>query len=183
MSENYLTSIRRQFLYYKNLGDKTLAQIKDDEINWQFNTDSNSIATIVKHMRGNMMSRWTDFLTSDGEKPWRERDAEFDNDIKDKKELLAKWEEGWSCLMKAINSLSPDQLEDIVYIRNEGHTVMEAINRQVAHYAYHVGQMVYVAKMIKSNEWKTLSIARNKSKEFNQDKFTIEKRRRHFTDE
>lgn len=182
MENSYLESVKKQFLYYKKLGDKTFEQLNDFDILWQYNAESNSIATVVKHLWGNMLSRWTDFLTTDGEKPWRQRDAEFENDIKNKAELLEKWEEGWQCLMNALNSITDDDLERIIYIRNDGHTVMEAINRQLAHYPYHVGQIVYVAKMIKDAEWQTLSIARNQSGQYNAQKFEQEKGRRHFTD-
>lgn len=179
----YLSSIRKEFQYYKFLGDKTIDQLNDQELHWQYNSESNSIAVIVKHLWGNMLSRWTDFLTADGEKPTRDREAEFENDIKDKRELLHKWEEGWACLFNAVNNLKEEDLSTIIYIRNEGHTVTEAINRQVAHYAYHVGQIVYIGKMIKDKDWKSLSIPRGKSQEFNADKFSKEKHQEHFTDE
>ena len=149
----------------------------------QYNDESNSIAIIVKHLWGNMLSRWTEFLIADGEKDSRDREAEFENDIKDKHELLQKWNEGWSCLFNAINNLKEEDLSTIVYIRNEGHTVTEAINRQVAHYAYHVGQIVFIGKMIKDSEWVSLSIPRGKSNQFNADKFSKEKHEGHFTDE
>ena len=138
MTNDYLDSVKKQFEYYKMLGDKTFSQLQDDKLFWQYNDDSNSIATIVKHIWGNMLSRWTDFLTSDGEKEFRNRDAEFENDIKNREELLDKWNEGWNCLFNAINSLTTDDLDKIIYIRNQGHTVTEAINRQLAHYPYHI---------------------------------------------
>lgn len=159
-----------------------MAQLEDSQLTWQPNEESNSIAIIVKHMWGNMLSRWTDFLTTDGEKPWRQRDAEFDNDLNDREALLQKWEEGWKCLFDALGSITDDDLERIVYIRNEGHTVLEAINRQIAHYSCHVGQIVYLAKMLKNDAWKSLSIPRNKSKDYNADKFSQDKGIRHFTD-
>lgn len=184
MSElQYLKSATRQFQYYKKLGDDAMAQLADENLFWQANEDSNSIATIVKHMWGNMLSRWTDFLTTDGEKPWRQRDAEFDNDLQNRQVIVSKWEEGWKCLFDALNSITDEDLGRIIYIRNEGHTVMEAINRQIAHYSYHVGQIVYVAKMLKSDGWKSLSIPRNRSAEYNAGKFAEEKGIRHFTDD
>lgn len=183
ISENYLKSMNRQFLYYKNLGEKAMAQVDEEKLFWQLNEDSNSIATIVKHLSGNMISRWTDFLTTDGEKEWRNRDGEFENDIKTRAEVIALWDKGWNQLFKTLNELKHEDLEKIIYIRNEGHTVMEAINRQLAHYPYHVGQIVYVAKIIKSSDWESLSIPRNKSKEYNSGKFSQEKGQRHFTDE
>lgn len=183
IQENYLKSMNRQFSYYKSLGEKAMAQVDEEKLFWQLNEDSNSIATIVKHLSGNMISRWTDFLTTDGEKEWRNRDGEFENDIKTRAEVIALWDKGWDQLFKTLNELKPEDLEKIIYIRNEGHTVMEAINRQLAHYPYHVGQIVYVAKIIKSSSWESLSIPRNKSKEYNSGKFSQEKGQRHFTDE
>lgn len=179
----YLDSAKRQFRMYKGLGEKAMAQLSDKDIFWQPNEESNSIANIVKHMWGNMLSRWTDFLTTDGEKPTRQRDGEFEQDNADRAEVMRRWEEGWQCLFDALGSITDEDLERIIYIRNEGHTVLEAINRQIAHYCYHVGQIVFVAKSLKNNEWNTLSIARNKSNDYNAGKFAQEKERRHFTDE
>ncbi len=183
MGSDYLESIKKQFVYYKHLGDKTFAQLEDDKLFWQFNENSNSIATIVKHLWGNMLSRWTDFLTTDGEKDWRDRDAEFENDIKTKEELLYKWVEGWDCFFKAINSLKEEDLDKIIYIRNQGHTVMEAINRQLAHYPYHIGQIVFIGKMICDTDWASLSIPKGNSQAFNAEKFAQPKQKTHFTDE
>jgi hypothetical protein len=183
INENYLKSMNRQFSYYKSLGEKAMAQVADEKLFWQLNEESNSIATIVKHLSGNMISRWTDFLTTDGEKEWRNRDGEFENDLKTRTEVIALWDKGWDRLFKTLDELKPDDLEKIIYIRNEGHTVMEAINRQVAHYPYHVGQIVYVAKIIKNSDWESLSIPRNKSKDYNAGKFSQEKTQKHFTDE
>jgi Protein of unknown function (DUF1572) len=179
----YLDSAKRQFTMYKQLGEKAIAQIDDKELAWQANEDSNSIVTIVKHMWGNMLSRWTDFLTTDGEKPWRQRDAEFENDTWDRETLIRKWEEGWQCLFNALNSITDTDLEKIIYIRNDGHTILEAINRQIAHYSYHVGQIVYISKLRSAKEWQSLSIPRNKSNEYNAGKFSQEKEKRNFTDE
>ena len=181
--ESYLESIKKQFEYYKSLGEKTFAQVPDEKLFWRYNEASNSIAMMVKHLHGNMLSRWTDFLTSDGEKEWRKRDEEFDNDIQNKEELLSKWNEGWDCLFGAINPLTKDHLEQIVYIRNMGHTVTEAINRQLAHYSYHVGQIVFLGKMIQNEAWQSLSIPKGQSKAYNEDKFSKPKRKEHFTDD
>ena len=183
MSNKYLKNIKQQFEYYKFLGDKTFEQLSDVDIHWQYNQESNSIAIIVKHIVGNMFSRWTNFLTSDGEKEWRHRDTEFENPVKTKSEMLELWEKGWKCLFDTINSLEEKDIDTIIYIRNQGHTVLEAINRQTCHYPYHIGQLVYVAKMIKNEEWKTLSVARNKSSEYNKEKFNKEKTRKHFTED
>ncbi len=183
MEENYLESVKKQFEYYKLLGDKTFRQLSEEDLFWQYNEESNSIAIIVKHLWGNMLSRWTDFLTTDGEKEWRDREAEFENDIASFDELKEKWEEGWNCLFQAINSLDKDNFGTTIYIRNLGHTVVEAINRQLAHYAYHIGQLVFVGRMIKGEKWESLSIPKGKSAEFNKEKFSKPKRREHFTKE
>ena len=182
MNTNYLDSAIKQFEYYKMLGDKSFAQIQDEKLFWQFNEDSNSIATIVKHLAGNMLSRWTDFLTTDGEKEWRNRDAEFDNDITTKQDMLDKWEQGWKVFLDTLNSLKEEDLEKIVYIRNQGHTVLEAINRQLAHYPYHIGQIVFIGKMA-AGQWNSLSIPKGNSQAYNADKFAQEKKPGHFTDE
>ena len=164
-----------------------MEQLEPEQLFVSVNEDTNSIAVIVKHLSGNMLSRWTDFLTTDGEKEWRNRDGEFDdshlhgNDNAD--ELMQLWNKGWDCFFNAINTLTPDQLETIIYIRNEGHTVIEAINRQLAHYPYHIGQIVFYAKMLKKSEWNSLSIAKNKSNSYNADKFAKEKSIKNFTDD
>ena len=183
MTNIYLVSIKKQFEYYKLLGEKTFAQIDDDKLFWQYNEESNSIATIVKHLWGNMLSRWTEFLTSDGEKEWRNRDAEFENDIKTREELLNKWNEGWQCLFNALESLKDEDLQKEIFIRNQGHSVIEAIHRQLAHYSYHVGQIVFIGKMILNDKWTSLSIPKNASKDYNTDKFSRPKHSEHFTDE
>ncbi|HRG90360.1 MAG TPA: DUF1572 family protein [Chitinophagales bacterium] len=182
MQNNYLESVIKQFEYYKLLGDKTFEQVPDEKLFWQYNDDSNSIAIIVKHLWGNMLSRWTDFLTTDGEKDWRNRDAEFDNDVANRDELLKKWNEGWKVFLDTLKSLKEEDLDKIIYIRNQGHTVMEAINRQLAHYPYHVGQIVFIGKMAAA-EWHTLSIAKGQSGQYNSNKFAQPKQKAHFTDE
>jgi len=183
LTKNYSESIKKQFEYYKSLGEKTIAQLPDEKLSWQFNKESNSIAVIIKHLWGNMLSRWTDLFTTDGEKPWRERDAEFDNDINTKEELMAKWDEGWKCLFDSIDSLKEEDLQKEVFIRNMGQTVTEALNRQLAHYAYHVGQIVFIGKMICNEGWISLSIPRGGSKTYNEEKFSTPKHKEHFTDE
>lgn len=162
MTNSYLSSIIKLFEYYKSLGEKTFEQLDDDALHWTYNENSNSIAVIVKHLWGNMLSRWTDFLTTDGEKEWRQRDAEFDNDITNRNELLIKWDEGWTCLFDALKNLKEEDLQKTVYIRKEAHSVTDAINRQFAHYAYHVGQIVFLGKMLQNNQWKSLSIPAKK---------------------
>ncbi|CAK4870521.1 unnamed protein product [Aphanomyces euteiches] len=158
-------------------------QLEPEQLFTSYTEDSNSIAIIVKHIWGNMLSRWTDFLTTDGEKPWRERDNEFENTWTTKEELLQKWNEAWDCLFAALDSIQPDQLAQIIYIRNEGHTVIEAINRQLAHYPYHVGQIIYAAKLMKKSNWDSLSIPKNNSKLYNNEKFSKEKEIKNFTND
>ena len=182
LAEDYIRSIKRQFLYYKTLAEKAIEQLESEQLFYSVDEDTNSIATIINHLNGNMLSRWTDFLTTDGEKEWRNRDNEFENPEKDKQALLNKWEEGWNCLFDAIDNLTAENLTEIIYIRNEGHTVLEAINRQLAHYPYHVGQIVFYAKQLKSGEWNSLSIPKNKSAEYNGEKFSEEKGKRNFID-
>jgi hypothetical protein len=187
MPADFLRSANRQFLYYKTLGEKAIDQLETEQLFVSLNDDTNSIATIVKHLHGNMLSRWTDFLTTDGEKDTRNRDGEFDASTaiskQTKEQILSLWNEGWSCLFNTLNSLKPEDLSKIIYIRNEGHTVLEAINRQLAHYPYHVGQMVFYAKILKKSEWTSLSIPKNKSNDYNADKFSKEKSKKHFTDD
>jgi len=183
MEANYLESITKQFEYYKSLGEKAMDQLKEEQLFIVPSKESNSIAVIVQHLSGNMLSRWTDFLTSDGEKEWRKRDEEFEEVMKTKVDLMTAWNKGWNVLFSTIKSLKPEDLRKVVYIRNQGCTVVDAINRQLAHYPYHIGQMVYVAKLLVTNDWKTLSIARNQSNSYNADKFSQEKKIQHFTDE
>lgn len=182
-TNSFLESVKKQFLYYKTLGEKAMNQLEAEQLFVSINEDTNSIATIVKYLSGNMLSRWTDFLTSDGEKEWRNRDAEFVETIKTKEELLAVWNQGWDCFLSTLNGLEMEQLSQIIFIRNEGHTVIEAINRQLAHYPYHIGQIVFYAKMLKNSEWTSLSIPKNKSNNYNSEKFSKEKSIQHFTDE
>jgi hypothetical protein len=180
---SYLESVKKQFLYYKMLGEKAMEQLEPEQLFVAVNEDTNSIAVIVKHLSGNMLSRWTDFLTTDGEKETRNRDAEFENDLQSKEEILSSWNAGWDCFLAALESLQPEQLSEIIYIRNEGHTVIEAINRQLAHYPYHIGQIVFYAKQLKNSEWNSLSIPKNKSISYNATKFAQEKTIKNFTEE
>jgi len=181
-SAAYLDSVRKQFLYYKTLGEKTFEQLESDQLFISLNENTNSIAVIVTHLSGNMLSRWTDFLTTDGEKDWRNRDAEFESTITTKQELIHVWTIGWKCFLTVLYELKPQQLSQIIYIRNEGHTVVEAINRQLAHYSYHIGQIVFYGKLLKTTEWTSLSISKNKLTDYNADKFSKEKTIINFTD-
>jgi hypothetical protein len=180
MTSSFLKSSLLQFRYYKELGEKTIEQVPEIKLSFQTNNETNSINTIVKHLSGNMVSRWTDFLSSDGEKEFRNRDDEFNDTIVSKKELMEIWEQGWSVLFDSLEGLSFQDLEKIIYIRNEGHTVIEAINRQLCHYSYHVGQIVMIGKIICGDKWKSLSIPKGESKSFNLKKFSKVKERRHF---
>jgi hypothetical protein len=166
--QNYFEDAISALKAYKKLADKAIAQMKDDELFVTLDEESNSVAVIMKHMAGNMFSRWTDFLTTDGEKPDRNRDMEFvieSNTTKD--DVLAYWERGWACVLAAVESLTLEDFEKTVTIRGEEHTIVEAINRQLMHYSYHIGQIVYLAKHFRSTDWRSLSIPRNKSAEFN----------------
>lgn len=179
----YFTQIKKEFRYYKMLGEKTFNQIPSEKLFWRANDQSNSIAIIVQHLSGNMRSRWTDFFTTDGEKKWREREAEFRIVITSKTEMISVWNKGWNCLFKALDQLSQNDLDRTIYIRNMGHTVREAIHRQLAHYAYHVGQIVFLGKLIADENWSSLSIPVGESDRYNQEKFAEPKERKHFTDD
>jgi len=149
---------------YKRLAEKAIAQVQtDNEMHWQPGEESNSLAVIMKHLHGNMLSRWTDFLTTDGEKPTRTRDEEFIGRRETKEELMKLWEEGWKCMFDMLESLKEDDFSKTITIRNEPHTIIQAILRQLAHYSEHVGQIVYLAKMIRNEDWQTLSIPRKKA--------------------
>ena len=171
LSENYLASIQRQLMNYKVLAEKAMDQLQPPDLFLQPNEESNNIAIIVQHMAGNMISRWTDLFNSDGEKSWRNRDAEFEIDLNTKEAVMQRWEQGWSCLLKSVAEIKPGQLEENILIRNEPHTVVEAINRQLTHYAYHVGQIVYLSKQFKGKAFKSLSIPKNESQLFNENNF------------
>lgn len=183
MPTDYLDSTRKLFTYYKVLAEKAMDQVPDEKLFWQYNAESNSIAIIVKHLWGNMLSRWTDFLTSDGEKDWRDREAEFDNDLQNRDLVLQRWQEGWACLFSALDALKEEDLSKTIYIRNMGQTVLEAVNRQLAHYSSHVGQIIFLAKMVSGSDWKSLSIPRGASQSYNSAKFAQPKRDEPFTDE
>src|SRR5713101_8369941 len=168
ISSHYLDEVRRQFRGHKRLAEGAIAQLKDEELFVALDAESNSIAVIIKHLAGNMRSRFTDFLTTDGEKPDRHRDQEFEiNSGATRVEVMRWWEEGWARVFSAVEALNPEDVMRTVTIRGEPHSVPQALNRQVAHYAYHVGQIAFLAKHFRSTEWKSLSIPRGKSEEFN----------------
>ncbi|GAA4332888.1 DUF1572 family protein [Flaviaesturariibacter amylovorans] len=162
----YLESVRTRFAEEKSLGGRTMQQLTAEQLLWQPNEASNSIALIVQHLHGNMLSRWTNFLTEDGEKEWRQRDAEFEPRALTADEVLALWEEGWSVLFAALDALRAEDLVRRIHIRAQPLTVVDAINRQLAHYSYHVGQIVTLGKWLRGNNWNSLSIARGQSRQF-----------------
>jgi len=168
LAEEYLADAIASFRSYKKLADKAIAQVTDEELFVTLDEESNSIAVVMKHLAGNMFSRWTDFLTSDGEKPERNRDMEFvieSNTTRD--DVISYWERGWKCVFDAIEPLTPADFTRRVIIRGQEHTIVQAINRQLTHYSYHIGQIVFLAKHFRSSEWQSLSIPRNRSAAFN----------------
>jgi uncharacterized damage-inducible protein DinB len=165
---SYVEDSRAVFAQYKSLAERAMKQVSDEALFASLDDESNSIAIIVKHLAGNMRSRWTDFLETDGEKPDRNRDNEFEQPPSSREELMRMWEAGWSCVFHALEPLSDADLTRTVTIRGEAHSVMQAISRQLAHYSYHVGQIVFVAKHLGRDKWQALTIPRNRSAEFNQ---------------
>jgi hypothetical protein len=167
LASHYLDEVRRQFRGYKRMGEGAMSQLRDEELFVTIDPESNSVAILVKHLAGNMRSRFTDFLTTDGEKPNRNRDQEFEITANTTRaDIMRWWEEGWAQVFSAIAALKPEDLLRTVTIRGEPHTVLQAINRQLAHYSAHVAQIIFLAKHLRSSEWKTLSIPRGKSQEF-----------------
>jgi hypothetical protein len=167
IGRTFLDSVIKRLRYYKGLGEQTFDQLTETDLHFQPNAEANSIAIIIQHMAGNMLSRWTDFLTGDGEKEWRSRDAEFEEQQLTKEQLLDHWNKGWNCCLDTLSSLTEDDLLKTIYIRSEGLLAIDAINRQFAHYPYHVGQIIHIAKTIKNEKWQTLSIAKGQSAEYN----------------
>ncbi len=165
---DYINTAIKRLLYYKGLAEKTFEQLTEQDFYYQPNEASNSIAIIVQHMSGNMLSRWTNFLTEDGEKSWRNRDTEFETHEYSAPQLMEIWQKGWDCFIDALKALTPADLEKSIHIRDEALTVVDAINRQMAHYPYHVGQIVYIGRLIKNNDWKNLSIPKGTSDAYNQ---------------
>jgi Protein of unknown function (DUF1572) len=167
IATHYIEEARRQFRGHKRMGEAAMAQLSDQDFFVTLDPESNSVAILVKHLAGNMRSRFTDFLTSDGEKPDRFRDREFELTADaTRADVMKWWEVGWVCVLSAIEGLKPDDVMRTVTIRGEPHTVLQAVNRQIAHYAQHIGQMVFLCKHLRSSDWKTLSIPRGKSEEF-----------------
>jgi len=168
IEQDFLRSAIKRLKYYKDLAEKTFEQLSGDDFHYQPNEASNSIAVIIQHMSGNMLSRWTNFLTEDGEKSWRNRDTEFETHEYSAAQLMEMWQTGWDVFINALRTLQPGDLQKTIYIRDEPLTVVDAINRQLAHYPYHVGQIVYIGRLIKDSDWKNLSIPKGTSDAFNQ---------------
>ncbi len=166
IAHTYLQVVQKRFNNVKEQGDKALAQLEEAQLHWAYNEESNSIAVIVKHVSGNMISRWTDFLTTDGEKSTRNRDDEFMDSLHTKEAMLVAWEKGWQVFLEALASLTESDLQRYVTIRGEQLAVIDAIERQMAHYAQHVGQIIYIAKQVKGSAWQTLSIPKGQSQAF-----------------
>lgn len=169
LGTEYLQTAIKRLQYYKLLGEKTFEQLSDADFHYTPNDTCNSIAVIIQHMHGNMRSRWTNFLTEDGEKEWRQRDAEFEVHNQSRQQLLAIWEEGWACFFNSLQSLTEADLLKTITIRREPLSAIDAINRQLAHYPYHVGQIVHTGKMIKDAGWRNLSIEKGKSDAYNKE--------------
>lgn len=166
---SYIEDALSLFRFYKKMGEGAMAQVSDDQLVAVLDPEMNSIALVVKHMAGNMRSRWTDFLTTDGEKPDRNRDSEFEEPPTTRSEVMRVWEAGWDCVFRALEPLSPEYISKTVYIRGEPHSVMQAVNRQLTHYAYHVGQIVFLAKHFQHTNWNSLSVPRGASVQFNRE--------------
>jgi hypothetical protein len=166
LGKEYLSTVIRRLKYYKELGEKTFEQLDEKDFHWQPSSESNSIAVIIQHVSGNMLSRWTNFLTEDGEKEWRQRDDEFDVHDYSREQLMEVWKKGWNCLFDTLNSLKADDLVKTISIRKEPLSAVDAINRQLAHYPYHIGQILYIGRMIKNEAWKNLSIPKGSSRQY-----------------
>ncbi|HET9435094.1 MAG TPA: DUF1572 family protein [Chitinophagaceae bacterium] len=167
LGKEYLSTVIRRLKYYKELGEKTFEQLEEKDFHLLPTSESNSIAVIVQHLTGNMLSRFTNFLTEDGEKEWRQRDDEFEIHDLSKQQIIDLWNKGWQCCFEALQSLTANDLLTIIYIRKEPLTVVDAINRQLAHYPYHIGQIIYIGRMIKNKDWKNLSIPKGLSSQYN----------------
>ncbi|MES1218922.1 MAG: DUF1572 family protein [Bacteroidota bacterium] len=167
LGKEYLDTVIRRVKYYKHLAEQAFDQLEEKDFHFQPSSESNSIAVIIQHVAGNMLSRWTNFLTEDGEKEWRHRDNEFNIHEYTKKQLIELWEQGWNCFINSLENLHEDDLLKTIYIRQEALTAIDAINRQLAHYPHHIGQILYVGKIIRNENWKSLSIPKGQSEVYN----------------
>lgn len=179
---DFLKTFRKQFFYYKTLADKSIEQLDDEHFFHQFDETNNSVALLVSHLSGNMLSRWTNFQFEDGEKKWRKRDSEFEIRNRTRADLMKLWQKAWVIVDVELEPLSEKKLSEIIYIRNEGHTILQALFRQSNHLSYHVGQIVHQAKLLKTNDFKCLSIPKGESEAYFQKKMAEGKGNRHFTD-
>jgi len=179
---DYLKTFRKQFFYYKTLAEKSIEQLDDEQFFHQFDETNNSVALLVSHLSGNMLSRWTNFQFEDGEKKWRKRDGEFEIRNRTRADLMKLWQKAWVIVDVELEPLSEKKLSEIVYIRNEGHTILQALFRQSNHLAYHVGQIVHQSKLLKTTDFKCLSIPKGESESYFQKKMAEGKANRHFTD-
>ncbi|MDR0195772.1 MAG: DUF1572 domain-containing protein [Myroides sp.] len=170
-----IKGVRTQFEYYRTLADKAILILSQDELNHKVSDESNSIAMIMRHVTGNLLSSFTNFFTEDGDKSWRNRDDEFQDGIYDKHELITNWDKAWNVLFQTLDSITEENINTVVKIRNQDHTVAEALYRQLAHYPYHIGQIVFIGKMIRNTEWQSLSIPKNMSKEYNKEVYNYTK--------
>lgn len=168
LGEEYLDTVIRRLKYYIELGERTFEQLEEKDFHFQPSSESNSIAVIIQHVAGNMISRWTNFLTEDGEKEWRDRDDEFEVHSYSRQQLVDMWNKGWGVFLNTLDSLNENDLLKTVHIRNESLTAIDAINRQLAHYPYHIGQIVYIGRLVKNEGWKSLSIPKKGSQQYNQ---------------
>jgi len=183
MNIQELNSVIKQFEYYRLLGDKTILILSEEQLNWKYNNSSNSIAILMSHLIGNMRSRWTDFLTTDGEKPWRNRDAEFESVHHNRHKLIEDWNQAWDLLLSTLHSLTEEELKAKVKIREQEQSVFDAIIRQLSHYPYHVGQIVFLGKMLLADAWVSLSIPKGESSQYNAKKIASPNSDTHFTDD
>ncbi|HET9823679.1 MAG TPA: DUF1572 family protein [Chitinophagaceae bacterium] len=170
IGEEFISTAIRRLKYYKELGEKTFEQLEEKDFHWQPSSESNSIAVIIQHISGNMLSRWTNFLTEDGEKDWRQRDDEFEIHTYSKQQLLEIWDRGWERFFQTLNSLTAEDLLKTIHIRKEALSAIDAINRQLAHYPYHIGQILYIGRMVRNESWKNLSIPKGASQQYNKGK-------------
>lgn len=177
-----MDGLRRLMSYQKMLTEKSIAQIDEKEIHKTIEGFENSIAVLMKHISGNLKSRWTNFRTEDGEKPWRDRESEFVDDFKNKIELMNHWQQGWDTFFEAIDTVNENELEDICYIRNEGHTIREAAGRTLSHISYHTGQIVMTARYFAGDKWESLTVPKGKTEEYNRKKFAEEKSKGFYKD-
>lgn len=182
MNIQEVQGIQKQFEYYRTLADKTILILSEEELNWKASEESNSVAMLMRHITGNLLSRFTNFFAEDGEKSWRNRDSEFADGFYNRHELIANWDKAWNVLLDTLASINAENITGKIKIRNQEHSVVEALHRQLSHYPYHIGQIVFIGKMIKDKDWESLSIPKNQSNDYNKEKFAKPNSEQHFTD-